>query len=98
MGFFMAAVHAFFAVCILTPAYFAKYFDEAGRLNLQGELAMAAGVVGLFFLLSPAITTAPGMAKALGGWRWKIGRSVMGYLALVLVVVHLVALGLQALR
>ena len=56
MGFFLAAIHAFFSVCLLTPAYFAKYFDAGGRLNLQGELALSAGVIALFFLMSPAIT------------------------------------------
>jgi DMSO/TMAO reductase YedYZ heme-binding membrane subunit len=34
------------------------------------------------------------MPKALGGWRWKRSQRV-GYLALVFVVVHLVALGLK---
>ena len=32
---------------------------------------MAVGVVALFCLMSPAITTLPMMPKALGGWRWK---------------------------
>ena len=93
MGFFLAAIHGFLALCLLTPAYFAKYFDDAGLLNLQGELAITVGVVGLFFLLSPAITTLPMMAKALGGWRWKRSQRA-GYVALILVVVHLVVLGL----
>ena len=94
MGFFLAGVHAFFAVCLLTPAYFAKYFDEGGRLNLEGEVAMTTGVIALFFLLSPAITTLPMMPKALGGWRWKRSQRA-GYVALILVVGHLVALGLK---
>jgi DMSO/TMAO reductase YedYZ heme-binding membrane subunit len=94
MGFFLAGVHAFFAVCLLTPAYFAKYFAADGRLNLQGELAMSVGVIALFFLLAPAITTLPMMPKALGGWRWKRNQR-MGYFALALVIVHLVALGLR---
>ena len=94
MGFSLAAIHAVLALSIWTPAYFAKYFDDVGRLNLQGELAMASGVVALFFLSSPAITTLPMMPKALGGQRWKRAQR-MGYVALVLVVVHLVALGLK---
>jgi DMSO/TMAO reductase YedYZ heme-binding membrane subunit len=94
VGFFLAAIHAFFSVLLLTPAYFGKYFDADGRLNLQGEVGMAVGVVALFFLLSPAVTTLPMMPKALGGWRWKRSQRV-GYLALVFVVVHLVALGLK---
>jgi len=94
MGFFLAGIHAFFSLSLLTPAYFAKYFDAAGRLNLQGEVALSVGVVALFLLMGPAITTLPMMPKALGGKRWKRGQR-LGYLALMLVIVHLVALGLN---
>jgi DMSO/TMAO reductase YedYZ heme-binding membrane subunit len=92
VGFFLAAVHAFFSLSLLNPAYYGKYFDDGGRFNLQGELALAVGIVGLFFLLSPAVTTLPMMPKALGGMRWKRSQRA-GYVALVLVVVHLVVLG-----
>ncbi len=93
MGFFLAGIHAFLSVSLLTPAYYAKYFDADGRLNLQGELAVTVGVLGLFFLMSPAITTLPMMPKALGGQRWKRTQR-LGYVALLLVVAHLVVLGL----
>lgn len=91
-GFFLAAMHAFFSLCILRPAYFAKYFEEGGQLTLVGELGMAVGVVGLFFLLSPAITTLPMMPKAIGGVRWKRSQRA-GYVALLLLAAHLVVLG-----
>jgi len=94
MGFFLAAVHALFSLSLLSPAYYGKYFDDVGRLNLQGEFAMAVGVVALFFLLAPALTTLPGMPKAIGGWRWKRSQRA-GYIALALVVVHLVVLGFK---
>jgi len=95
MGFFLAGMHAFFSLCILRPAYLAKYFEaDGGRLNFVGELGMAVGVVALFALLSPAITTLPMMAKALGGVRWKRTQRA-GYFALLLVVIHLVVLGLK---
>ena len=94
MGFFLACIHAVFSLSLLSPAYYAKYFDAAGRLNLQGELALSAGTVALFCLMSPAITTLPMMPKALGGQRWKRSQR-LGYAALILVVVHLVALGLE---
>ena len=94
MGFFLACVHAFMSVMLMNPSYFAKYFGADGRMNLQGELGMAVGVVALFFLSSPAITTLPMMPGAIGGWRWKRSQR-MGYVALALVVVHLVALGLK---
>jgi len=94
MGFSLAAIHALLALSIWNPAYFAKYFDDVGQLNLQGALGMAAGVVALFFLTSPAISTLPMMPKALGGKRWKRAQR-MGYVSLVLVAVHLVALGFK---
>jgi len=65
---------------------------DDGRLNFTGELAIAVGVVGLYFLMSPAITTLPMMPKAIGGQRWKRAQHG-GYVALALVVAHLVILG-----
>ncbi len=94
MGFFLAGIHALFSLSLLTPAYYAKYFDAGGRLNLQGELAMSVGVVALFLLMGPAITTLPMMPKALGGVRWKRNQH-LGYAALILILVHLVVLGLK---
>jgi DMSO/TMAO reductase YedYZ heme-binding membrane subunit len=94
MGFFLAGVHAFFSVSLLTPAYYAKYFDPDDRLNLEGEVALSVGVIGLFLLMSPAITTLPMMPKAIGGRRWKRSQR-LGYVALAFVVAHLVALGLE---
>ena len=94
IGFFLAGIHAFFSLALLSPAYYAKYFDGGGRLNLQGELALSVGVLALFLLLGPAVTTLPMMPKALGGQRWKRNQR-LGYAALVLVVVHLVVLGVK---
>jgi DMSO/TMAO reductase YedYZ heme-binding membrane subunit len=94
MGFSLASIHAFFSVCLLTPAYFAKFFDNDGRLNLVGELGLAVGVVALWALAMPAITTLPMMPKAIGGVRWKRSQR-MGYLCLGLVVAHMVVFGLR---
>ena len=94
VGFFLAGIHALLSLSLLSPAYYGKYFDPDGRLNLEGELALVVGVVALFMLMSPAITTLPMMPKAIGGQRWKRSQR-LGYVALLLVVVHLVALGLE---
>ena len=82
------------SVLLMKPAYFGKYHAADGIMNLQGELGMTLGILALLFLLSPAITTLPMMPKALGGWRWKRSQRV-GYLALLLVSGHLLALGLK---
>jgi DMSO/TMAO reductase YedYZ heme-binding membrane subunit len=92
MGFFLAAVHAFLSLCLLSPAYYGQLVDAGGRLNPRGEAAMAVGFVGLFFVLAPAVTTLPCMPKAIGGWRWKRNQRA-GYVALSLVTIHLVILG-----
>ncbi len=94
IGFFMAGVHAFFSLALLRPSYYAKYFDSGGRLNLEGELAMSLGVLALFCLMSPAITTLPMMPRELGVKRWKRTQR-LGYVALALVLAHLVVLGLK---
>lgn len=93
-GFFLAAVHALFSLSLLSPAYYGKYFEAGGRLNLQGELALSLGVIALLFLLSPALTTLPMMPKAIGGFRWKRSQRA-GYVALSLVLAHLVVLGIK---
>ena len=92
MGFSLAAIHAVLSLCLLTPAYFAKFFAADGRLNLQGELGLAVGVVALWALAMPAVTTLPTMPKAIGGIRWKRSQR-MGYLALALIVAHMIAFG-----
>ena len=92
MGFFLAGVHTIFSLCLLSPAYYGKFFDDGGRLTLEAEIAMSVGAIAIYFLLSPAVTTLPMMAKAIGGVRWKRSQHA-GYTALALVVAHLVAMG-----
>lgn len=91
-GFSLAAIHALFSFCLLTPAYFAKFFGDDGRLNLAGEAGLAVGVVALWALTMPGVTTLPMMPKALGGFRWKRSQR-MGYLSLGLVSAHMVFFG-----
>jgi DMSO/TMAO reductase YedYZ heme-binding membrane subunit len=93
-GFSLASLHALFSMCLLGPAYYAKFFAEDGRLNVTGELGLAAGIVALWALAIPAISTLPMMPKAIGGIRWKRAQR-MGYLCLALVTVHMLAFGLQ---
>ena len=57
-------------------------------------MAIAVGVIALFLLMSPAITSLPMMPKAIGGQRWKRNQR-LGYVALAFVAAHLVALGLR---
>ena len=63
IGFSLAALHAIASLCLLTPAYFAKYFSDDGCLNVEGELGLVVGLVALWALSLPAITTLPMMPK-----------------------------------
>jgi DMSO/TMAO reductase YedYZ heme-binding membrane subunit len=94
IGFSLAALHAIASLCLLTPAYFAKYFSADGRLNVEGELGLVVGLLALWALSLPAITTLPMMPKALGSVRWKRSQR-MGYVCLSLVAAHVVVLGLR---
>ena len=63
-------------------------------MSAVGELGLIAGILAIWALTMPAITTLPMMPKAIGGFRWKRNQR-MGYLALSLVVAHLVVFGLK---
>jgi DMSO/TMAO reductase YedYZ heme-binding membrane subunit len=92
VGFFLAGIHAFMSVLLMKPAYFEKYFQADGRMNWMGELGMAAGIVALFLLMSPAVTSLSIMSKAIGGKRWKRSQR-LGYYSLLLVIIHVFVLG-----
>ena len=92
MGLSLAGIHGVMSLGLWSNAYYPAYFADDGKLNLQGELAITLGVVGLWALAIPGITTLPTMAKSIGGFRWKRSQR-MGYVTLALVALHLVALG-----
>lgn len=94
MGVSLAAIHVAFSVCLLNPSYYGKFFAEDGRLNIVGELGLAFGIVAMWALTMPAITTLPTIAKSIGGVRWKRSQR-MGYLCLLLVLGHMIVFGWQ---
>lgn len=93
-GFSAATTHAFMSLLLFSPAYYPKFFLEAGRLNLVGELSMVFGVLSLWCLSITAITSLPFMYDALGYDRWHRGQ-LMGYLSLALVSGHVFVMGLS---
>ena len=94
MGFSLAAIHAFMSMLLFSPHNYPKFFTEATRLNLTGELAMVFGVLSLWCLAIPAITSLPFMYDAIGSDRWQRGQR-MGYLALALAAGHTLVMGLS---
>lgn len=94
MGFSMASMHAFMAMLLFTPDYYAKFFHESGQMNLTGELSMLFGVLSLWCLTITAITSLPFMYDAVGADRWHRGQR-MGYFSLLLVAGHLIVMGLH---
>jgi len=92
MGFSLAAIHAFMALLLFTPAYYPKFFLEAGPMNLTGELSMAFGVLSLWCLTITALTSLPFMYDAIGADRWQRGQR-MGYGSLLLVSGHVLVMG-----
>ena len=95
MGFSLAAIHAVLALTIWTPRLFREVLRRCGPPQSAGRAGHEPlGWLRFSFCPPPAITTLPMMPKALGGKRWKRAQR-MGYLSLVLVAVHLVALGFK---
>ena len=91
-GFAMITVHVLMAMLLLSPANFAKFFEDTGKLSLTGELTFLFGVLAYGCLLFPAITTLPHMYDALGMERW-LRAQHMGYATLALACGHTFAMG-----
>jgi DMSO/TMAO reductase YedYZ heme-binding membrane subunit len=94
MGFSLAAIHSAMALLLFSADYYPKFFHEAGKMNLTGELSMAFGVLSLWCLAITAITSLPFMYEAVGADRWQRGQR-MGYFSLLLAAGHVLVMGLS---
>ena len=92
MGFSLAAIHAFMALLLFSPAYYPKFFAEGGKMNGLSESSMVFGVLSLWCLSVTAITSLPYMYEAVGAERWQRGQR-MGYLCLALAAGHVLVMG-----
>ena len=94
IGFGLGAIHAVISLLIFNPAYYAKYFQASGKLNLNGELALLFGVLSLFVFAIVAISSIPSVIESTDQTKWfKIQQ--LGYLALVFVGLHVLIMGLS---
>jgi DMSO/TMAO reductase YedYZ heme-binding membrane subunit len=91
-GLYFVGMHILGSLAMLSPTYYPKFFVEAGKLSLTGEIAMLCGVLGVGFLMFPAITTLPLMYEVLGGVRWQRAQR-MGYWTLAMAAAHTFAMG-----
>lgn len=91
-GFGLGAVHGVISLLIFTPAYYNKFFDVSGKLNLIGELSMLFGVLAILIFSMVAVSSLPGFFERLGEEKWKRVQR-LGYGGLVLVGGHVLVMG-----
>ena len=91
-GFGLAAVHGMISLILFNPAYYPKFFEATGKLNLTGELSMLFGILAFAVFAIVAITSLPDVHKSLGQKAW-LSMQKEGYLALVLVLLHVLVMG-----
>jgi len=92
LGFGIAALHAFISLLIFNLSYYPRFFLEDGKLNLTGELSMLFGILAIFIFSAVATTSLPSVEKLMHPKQWKFVQR-LGYLALILVLFHLVVMG-----
>ncbi|MBI2139074.1 ferric reductase-like transmembrane domain-containing protein [Candidatus Woesearchaeota archaeon] len=90
LGFGLAAVHGIISLLLFSPANYPKFFLEAGKLNLTGELSMLFGVLGFIIFSLVAISDIPGVIDS--AERWKLVQR-LGYLAYLFVLLHVAVMG-----
>ena len=56
-GLWCTTVHVLMSLLLMTPNYFGKFYLKSGQFTWQAELSMAAGVLGVGFLLWLLIAT-----------------------------------------
>jgi DMSO/TMAO reductase YedYZ heme-binding membrane subunit len=87
LGFSVAAIHAFISAMLLSPAYYPRFFTEAGKLTLNGELSMLFGTLALFIFAAVSITSLPSVEEKMHRPQWQLIQRI-GYLAFFLVALH----------
>ena len=56
-GLWCTTVHVLMSLLLMTPNYFGKFYLKSGQFTWQAELSMAAGALGVGFLLWLLIAT-----------------------------------------
>jgi len=93
-GFGLGAIHAFMSLLLFDPAYYAKFFEDEGKINLVGELSMMFGVLAFFTFSIIAISSLPSVAASLGKQQWQNIQKI-GYTAYFFVMMHVFVMGIK---
>ena len=93
MGLSLAGIHTVISIIILNPAYFPKFFD-GNVMNLKGEAAIFAGVLGLYLFILPGIAAMPGYKQFSGMIKWQ-KKQRAGYWGLFAILLHTSIMGFQ---
>ncbi len=94
IGFGSAAAHGLISLLLFNPAYYPKFFAEAGKLTMEGEFSMLFGIIALFIFAIDAITSIPSIAKAMDFKQWLYVQH-LGYFAFLLVLLHVGFMGFK---
>jgi DMSO/TMAO reductase YedYZ heme-binding membrane subunit len=91
-GFVLGAVHSVLTVAMLSPVNYGKLHDAVGKLTFEGGLVVLGGVLALFALAIPAITSADLVRKSMTADAWRRAQR-LGLVALALGTAHVGVLG-----
>lgn len=91
-GFVMGALHSVLTIAMLSPVSYGKLYDRAGKLTLEGGLVVLGGVLALFVLVVPAITSATLVRTSMTAEAWQRAQK-LGVVALALAIGHVAVLG-----
>ncbi len=94
LGFGLAAVHSIVSLLLFNSAYYPRFFAQAGKLNLTGELSMLFGVIAFSIFSIIAVTSIPSVEKSIDSKRWQALQR-LGYFAFFLVMLHVFVMGLE---
>ena len=92
LGFGLASIHGIISLLLFNPAYYPRFFIEAGKLTLVGELSMLFGVLGLGIFTIVAVSSIPSVEQSMNQKKW-LAIQRLGYLALILVILHVFVMG-----
>ena len=91
-GFVMGALHSVLTIAMLSPVSYGKLYDRVGKLTFEGGLVVLGGVLTLFALVVPAITSANLVRKSMTAESWQRAQK-LGVTALALAIAHVAVLG-----